>query len=80
MRSNVEFDSPEEYYRRSIYIPFLDGSLQELQVCFQGKAKDCVKIMFLIPSHLQSFDAEANSEKNFYSSDLPSRVEFDQEV
>ena len=43
MRSNVEYDSLEEYYRQCSFISFLDSLLQELQGRFQGKAKICQK-------------------------------------
>ena len=36
--------------------------------------------MLLTPRQLYSFDAEANSVKNFYNSDLASRGKFDQET
>ena len=46
---------------------------------FNSEVKNCVKLVFLISSHLLNFDAEANIVKNFYSSDLLQSDEFDQE-
>ena len=80
MRSSVECHFPKEYYKRFIFISFFDGFLQELQDLFQIRAKDCVIGMFLIPSRLQNFDAEANSVKSFHSSDYPCPGKFDGEV
>ena len=58
LRANVEHDTPEEYYRRSIFVPFIDSLLQQLNDRFQGKAKDGIKGMFLVPSNLENIDAE----------------------
>ena len=66
MRSNVEHNSPEEYFRRSIFLPFLDGLLQELQYRFQGKSKDCIKAIVLVPSNLQDCDVEAVNTINSF--------------
>ena len=53
LRANVEHDTPEEYYRRSIFIPFVDCLLQQLHDRFQRKTKNCIKGIFLIPSNLE---------------------------
>ena len=42
-RSNVEADSPEEYFRRSVFLPFLDFVIAELDRRF---GDDSVPIMF----------------------------------
>ena len=39
MCSNFEHNSPEEYFRKSIFLPFLDGLLQELHKSFPGEIK-----------------------------------------
>ena len=36
--------------------------------------------MFVVPTQLLNFDAEANTVKNFYNIDLPRSGEFDQDV
>ena len=72
MRSNVEHNSPEEYFRESIFLPFLDGLLLELHDHFQGKSKDCIKAIVLVPSNLQDCDAKAaNIIYGFYLDDMP---------
>ena len=70
----MEHDTPEEYDRRSIFIPFVDCLLQQLHDRFQGKTKNC------IPRNLENINAEVNKIKDDYSSDLPSPSEFDQEI
>ena len=77
LQANVENDTPEEYYRRSIFISFVDCLLQQLHDRFQGKAKNCIKGIFLIPSNLENKNAEVNKIKEAYSSDLPSPSKFD---
>ena len=56
LRDKVEHTSKEEYYRRSISLPFLDSLLQQLNDRFQGKTKDAVKGMYLIPSNNDNID------------------------
>ena len=79
-RANVEHDTPEEYYGRSILIPFVDCLLQQLHDRFQGKTKDSIQGIFLIHSNLENFNAEVNKIKEAFSSDLPSPNKFDQEI
>ena len=81
MRSNVEHNSPEEYFRKSNFLPFLGGLLQELHDRFQGKSKDCIKAIVLAPSNLQDYDAEAvNTINGFYLDDMPYLTNFNQEI
>ena len=46
-RSNVESNTPEEYYRRSIFIPFIDCLINQLKERFTGKNKDGECSLFL---------------------------------
>ena len=81
MRSNVEHTLPEGYFRRLIFLPFLDGLLQELHDHFQGKSKDCIKAIVLVPSNLQDCDAvSVNTINGFYLGDMPQPTNFDQEI
>ena len=81
MRSNVEHNSPEKYFRRSIFLPVLDSLLQELHDRFEGKSNDCIKAIVLVPSNLQGCDAEAvNTINSFYLDDMPHPTNFDQEI
>ena len=48
---HVVYSSIEEYYRRSIFLPFLNSLLQQLNDHFQSKTKDVIKAIYLIPSN-----------------------------
>ena len=63
LQANVENDTPEEYYRRLIFISFVDCLLQQLHDRFQGKAENCIKGISLIPSNLENKNAEVNKIK-----------------
>ena len=77
-RSNVEFTTPEEYYRRKIFIPFIDSLIQQLNERFSGKTKSAMSGMYLIPSVVEKL---SNSEIfEYYRSDLPSKSSFSQEI
>ena len=79
--SSVEDNSPEEYFRKLIFLPFLDGLLQDLHDPFNGKSKDYIKAIVLVRSNLQDCDAEAvNTINSFYLDDIPHPTNFDQEI
>ena len=81
IHSNIEHNSPEEYFRKSIFFPFLGGLLQELHDRFQRKSKDYIKAIVLVPSNLQDCDAEAvNTINGFYLDDMPHPTNFNQEI
>ena len=63
LRANFDHYIPEKYYRRSIFIPFVDCLLQQLHDRFQGKTKNCIKGIFLIPSNLENTNTEVNKIK-----------------
>ena len=50
LRDNVEHDNAEQYYPRTLFIPFLDCLVQQLNDRFQGKTKDAIKGIYLISS------------------------------
>ena len=50
LQDNVEHDNAEQYYPRTVFIPFLDCLVQQLNDRFQGKTKDAIKGIYLIPS------------------------------
>ena len=56
LRDNVEHENAEQYYRRTVFIPFLDCLVQQLNDRFQAKTKDTIKVMYLIPSNLSDVD------------------------
>ena len=71
-RDNVEHISPEEYYRRSIIIPFLDNLLEQMRERFGNTQMIASKLINLVPSiicnvHNISFDDLIS----LYDDDLP---------
>ena len=44
LRDNVEHENAEQYYRRTVFIPFLDCLVQRND-CFQGRTKDAINDM-----------------------------------
>ena len=80
LRDNVEHQKGELYYRRAIFIPFLDCLVQQLNDRFQGKTKDAIKGMYLIPSNLSDVDDKVEHIKRYYSNDLPNEDGLIQEI
>lgn len=67
-RSNHPFENPEEYYRRSIYIPFLDNLIGELEERFSPHKKKIFVIEKLVPSRCADISSEEFVETiKFYS-------------
>ena len=80
LRDNVEHENAEQYYRRTVFIPFLDSLVQQLNDRFQGKTKDAIKGMYLIPSNLSDVDDKVEHIKRYYSNDLPNEDGLIQEI
>ena len=53
-RDNIPSDTPEEYFRRSIMIPFLDQLIQHLSSRFSALQSTAVRGLCLVPSVLVS--------------------------
>ena len=62
-KDNVEHTSIEERYRSSIFLPFLDSVLQQLNNRFQSKTKDAIKGMHLIPNNKEKLTSEKEKNK-----------------
>ena len=43
LSDNVEHENAEQYYRRTVFTPFLDYLVQQLSDRFQGRTKDAIK-------------------------------------
>lgn len=67
-RSNYTAASPEEYYRKSIYIPLLDNVINDLKDRFPKETLKCFGLRLLIPSYLvkdaSSLDKNKEDEEN----------------
>ena len=80
LRDNVEHENAEQNYRRTLFIPFLDCLVQQLNDRFQGKAKGAIKGMYLILSNLSDVDDKLKYIKRYYSNDLPNEDGLIQEI
>ncbi|KAK4873837.1 hypothetical protein RN001_013197 [Aquatica leii] len=48
-RNNVESGHPRDYYRRTIFIPFLDHFIEELESRFNHRMESAISLERLIP-------------------------------
>jgi hypothetical protein len=73
-RVNVPADSPEEYFRRALYIPFLDNLLSQLEERFSSHASVIYRFQALIPSftslyHYRDIEPVVNTYNAFVDED-----------
>ena len=80
-RINVAATSPREYFRRCIYLPFLDSLISQLELRFGTLAKKAIHAMCLIPSALHTCNKEEVRAEllEVYGDDLPDTSSLDQE-
>ena len=83
-RSNISADSPEEYYRRSLTIPFLDHMVQELTSRFSNSQQQCIPMgQSIVPEKMKrNTEWKVNFKKfsDTYSCDLPSEHSLNAEL
>ena len=80
-RNNVPAENSKEYFRRSVYLPFADLMLQQLNLRFNTLSKQALQGIYLIPSNIdQLTDDIVNNLLECYNSDLPSRSSLWQEI
>ncbi|XP_066274145.1 52 kDa repressor of the inhibitor of the protein kinase-like [Branchiostoma lanceolatum] len=80
-RSNVEADSPEVYFRRSVFVPFVDGMVEQLATRFQQLSALACRALLLIPSNLHNLQEDHILQlQQYYEPDLPSPLSFRQEL
>ncbi len=80
-RSNVQASSPEEYWQRTIFVPFLDHLIQAFNDRFTQLNEDAIRGFQLLPSNLEKMtteDAERICKR--FICDLPSPDSFMQEL
>ena len=53
MRGNILGNNPEEYFKRNVFIPFLDNAITELTDRFGYVTKASVKAIILLPEFLE---------------------------
>jgi len=80
-RSNVPAETASEYFKRSVYFPFLDNLIQQFESRFGSLSQQAVRGMNLIPANTASIDTDTVSALvSYYSDDMPSPATFHQEV
>ena len=76
-RANTPAASPEEYYRRTLVIPFLDHLNQQMAERFSELNRKATMALQLLPPVKETTNAETLS---FFVDDLPSPATLEQEV
>ena len=80
-RCNVEASTPEEYWRRTIFVPFLDHLIQEFEERFSQLSEAAVRGLHLLPSNISNISTEdIQTICQRFRADLPSPEFFSQEV
>ena len=81
LRNNIPGSTPEEYWRRAIFLPFLDELISQFNSRFSHLASQAVQGLRLLPVNITEFtEEEENKVKQYYIHDLPSPSSFAQEV
>ena len=79
--NNVEADDAETYYRRTIFLSFLDGMIAQLAVRFPSLNAQATRGLLLIPTNLEQMSKEnGRSIEEYYGPDMPSAPTFHQEI
>ncbi len=78
---NQQSDSPEEYYKTTITIPFLDQLISDLSCRFDRHAKPAISLQGLLPTFItkSSSPSDIKDAVEFYSEDLPNAGIVDEE-
>lgn len=83
-RNNVPGVTPKIYFKRTVYIPFLDSIIQQFSVRFGSLAVQAIRAITLVPVHLSSEvnlnDTMFHDIFDFYKDDMPSPASFFQEL
>ncbi|XP_018494622.1 uncharacterized protein LOC108864117 [Galendromus occidentalis] len=70
-RGNHSVYPPEEYFRTSAYIPYIDALITEFTSLFEDTRKNAAELPFLIPKFtVESSYGDMREIFNFYESDL----------
>jgi hypothetical protein len=76
----VNTDLPEDYYRISVGIPFLDHLLTSLKQRFSESIQQACKISQLLPAKICNSDCDFSALYAIYADDLPSPATFSTEL
>ena len=70
--SNIPAETPKEYFRLAIYIPYLDSLLQQFYMRFGDLAKQAIRGLYLIPSYAVREPVNPDELLHYYRADMPS--------
>ncbi|XP_062512637.1 52 kDa repressor of the inhibitor of the protein kinase-like [Corticium candelabrum] len=81
LRSNHPASTPESYWRRAVFIPFIDSMISELGSRFTGMSHASVQGLLLLPKHCQSLTPHHQAAiLKTYAPDLPDDPTFEAEI
>ena len=80
-RNNVPASTANEYFKRVVYLPFLDNLLQQFNLRFGNLSQQAIQGVNLLPSHVENIDAvTAAAVLNYYRDDLQIPSGFEHEL
>lgn len=81
-RSNPEFTSAEDFFKKTIAIPFLDHLISDVSSRFTNQSKMAASLQALLPTYITPTTSCANLQEaiDFYSDDLPNPHILDEEI
>ena len=80
-RSNTSAATPQEYFKRNIYLPFLDNLIQQFSLRFGDLEKQAIRALNLIPSNVAEIESiTSEAIRDYYRDNLPSPDSFQQEL
>ncbi|XP_062508479.1 52 kDa repressor of the inhibitor of the protein kinase-like [Corticium candelabrum] len=81
LRSNHPASTPESYWRRAVFIPFIDSMISELGSRFTDMSHASVQGLLLLPKHCQSLTPHHQAAiLKAYAPDLPDDPTFEAEI
>ena len=81
-RANIPANSPQEYFLRTLYIPFLDSVLQQLTDRFLGHNEAVCHLSAVVPSHVVTYSFQdlipaVNAYSEFVATENEVKGEFE---
>ena len=81
LRGNIEGNDPEIYWRQTIFIPYLDNLITQMNLRFSQISIQGILGLCLIPQNLLNLSEERIAYvKDFYAVDLPAPTSYGQEI
>ena len=80
-RLNPEFTSIEDYYKKTVTIPFLDHLIADVTLTFNAHSKKAASLEKMLPSKISEKSSLTDLQEaiQFYSYDLPNSEILDEE-